>query len=104
MNNVRVSPRARADLRDALRWYRDRDPSIGHRFLMAINACVDRLASAPHRWPMHSHGARRLLVPRFPYAIYYRELGDEVMVIAIAHTSRHPDAWRAPSDKRPRED
>ena len=33
-------------------------------------------------------------MPRFPYAIYYRVLPDQLRVLAFKHHSRHPDYWR----------
>lgn len=28
------------------------------------------------------------------YAIYYRNLGDELRILVVKHHSRHPDYWR----------
>lgn len=33
-------------------------------------------------------------MPRFPYAIYYRILSDQLRILAFKHHSRHPDYWR----------
>jgi plasmid stabilization system protein ParE len=41
------------------------------------------------------HGeARRALVRRFPYAIYFRAMSDEVVVLAVMHGRRFPRRWR----------
>lgn len=95
MSKVKVSRRARADLKAALSFYHDRDPLVSRRFLQAVNACVSRIAAAPRRWPLHSHGARRLLVPKFPYSIYYFDEDETIVIIAIVHSRRHPDVWRS---------
>lgn len=99
MNKVKVSRRARADLKAALSFYHDRDPQVSRRFLQAVNACVARIAGAPRRCPLHSHGARRLLVPKFPYSIYYFDEDDTVVIIALVHSRRHPDAWRSEQEE-----
>ena len=31
---------------------------------------------------------------RFPYAVVYIELDNEIRVLAVAHTSREPGFWR----------
>ena len=36
---------------------------------------------------------RRYLMPRFPYATYYRDFPDRLHTLAFKH-SRHPDYWR----------
>jgi len=33
-------------------------------------------------------------VRRFPFLIVYAMLGDQLVVIAVAHTSRKPGYWR----------
>jgi len=33
------------------------------------------------------------LVHRFPYAVYYRSLAEEILILAVAHTSRQPGYW-----------
>ena len=39
------------------------------------------------------HEAQHIM-PRFPYAIYYRGLPDHLRILAFKHHSRHPDYWR----------
>jgi hypothetical protein len=34
------------------------------------------------------------LVKRHPYLVVYALRGDEIIVLAIAHTSREPGYWR----------
>jgi len=41
-----------------------------------------------------SLGVRRFLLRRFPYAVVYLELANEIRILAIAHTSREPGFWR----------
>jgi plasmid stabilization system protein ParE len=36
---------------------------------------------------------RRTLLPRFPYAVVFIELGGEVRVLAVAHAKRQPGYW-----------
>jgi hypothetical protein len=33
------------------------------------------------------------LVPRFPYAVVFIDLGTEVNVLAVAHAKRRPGYW-----------
>jgi toxin ParE1/3/4 len=35
-------------------------------------------------------GTRRLVVTPYPYAIFYRETADSIVVISIRHTARRP--------------
>ena len=50
---------------------------------------------APERWSIVEADVRHYLMPRFPYAIYYRVLPDHLRILAFKHHSRHPDYWRS---------
>jgi hypothetical protein len=38
--------------------------------------------------------ARRAMLRRFPYGVFFRVLSDRVQVIACLHTSRDPHRWQ----------
>lgn len=40
------------------------------------------------------YGTRRVPLRRFPYFVVYREQGEEIQVVAVAHASRKPGYWR----------
>lgn len=41
------------------------------------------------------HGdVRKARVKTYPYAVFFRETADEIVVIAIFHSSRDPDLLR----------
>ncbi len=39
-------------------------------------------------------GVRRYVLKRYPFVIVYRELPDEIRVLAVAATKRRPGYWR----------
>jgi toxin ParE1/3/4 len=81
-----------AEFAEAAEWYEERRSGLGSEFVGAVRARVDRLLEAPERWPLAA-GARRALVTKFPYAVVYREVEDEIEIIAIAHVKRRPKYW-----------
>jgi plasmid stabilization system protein ParE len=87
-------PEAEAELIAAAQFYEDRVPALGAQFLEAIDAAASVILQDPRRWRAKEGEIRRYMLPRFPYAIYYRVLPDEVRVLAIKHHRRHPDYWR----------
>jgi plasmid stabilization system protein ParE len=51
---------------------------------------------APTSFPEVEPGVRRRFVfHRFPYAVLFRVLDDEVQVVAVMHLHRRPGYWRA---------
>ena len=90
----RFHPQAWHDLESADDWYRERNPEASVRFLAAIYDALDRVSRAPHRWPGHFHGTRRLILRRFPFSLIYRDEPLAISVIAVAHHKRKPGYWR----------
>ncbi len=92
-----LAPGARSDIQAAVRWYSTQSRVTAARFLRALDAAFGQLVAAPLRWPVCSptHGARRALLRRFPYWVYYRDTSRGIEVIAVVHVRRRPDAWRS---------
>jgi len=41
-----------------------------------------------------SMGARKLVLHKFPFSVIVQDLGEFVVVVALAHHSRRPGYWR----------
>ena len=98
MRQVRIHAAAAEEAAEAAAWYERERPGLGSDFLRALEAALDLLeaeivplVAAPGA--AGGRGLKRLLLRRFPYALIARESGREVVVIAIAHTSRRPGYW-----------
>jgi toxin ParE1/3/4 len=89
---LRFIEEARADFREALRWYTQRDPELGAAFSRAVKRATATISDAPDRWPVKD-GTHRYLLGHFPYTIAYYIEGRVVSVIAVAHQSRDLASW-----------
>ncbi|MEP6668183.1 MAG: type II toxin-antitoxin system RelE/ParE family toxin [Chthoniobacter sp.] len=87
-------PEAEAELIEAAQFYERRVPTLGAQFLDAVDRAVRIIENSPERWNIVEEDVRHYLMPRFPYAIYYRSLSDQLRILAFKHHSRHPDYWR----------
>ena len=87
-------PDSEAELIAAAQFYERRVPTLGAQFLDAADRAIAIILEAPERWHVIEADVRRYLMPRFPYAIYYRLLPDHLRILAFKHHSRHPDYWR----------
>jgi toxin ParE1/3/4 len=54
---------------------------------------VERIRRDPRSFPMIHGQIRRLVLRRFPYAVYFREQGAEILVIAL-HGRQDPRRWQ----------
>lgn len=62
-----------------------------------IEAVIDRISDYPMigKVVRRTGGrVRRFPLQHFPFFLIYRERGDELQIIALAHTSREPTYWR----------
>jgi addiction module RelE/StbE family toxin len=89
--NIVYAPRALRDLESIAAYFVERSPSGAINVLSAIKSRIDTLSFYPHIGPIVDDvGHRRLAVIRYPYVIFYRIAGDELLILHIRHTSRRP--------------
>ena len=90
-----VRPFAETDVREAALWYEDKRGGLGSEFVLELDALYERTLQNPRLFPEIGEGARRALLRRFPYAIYFVAGEEVIVVIAVLHQHRRPEAWRA---------
>ena len=94
MIRLLVRPAAEADIADAQTWYSRQDALLSARFIDELRTTLRRVREMPRQFP-EVGGARRALLHRFSYAVYFVLPDDEhAVVIAILHQSRAPRAWK----------
>ena len=92
---VTIRPKARADLRRAHDWYEERCPGLGDEFLAGHAEALLRLEADPERFPLYYRGFRRVLTHRFPYKIFFRIVGQDIIIFHILHGAQdHPRELR----------
>ena len=88
-------PEAEAELLDARAWYEGERVGLGATFAAAVETTVTAILQNPLAYPRVKSDIRRALVGRFPYAVYFRPIADEIIVLAVMHGRRNPRHWRA---------
>lgn len=60
-----------------------------------------RVAKAPGQFPVGADNPRfrRAVAFRFPYVLFFHIVGDEPIVVAVAHSSRRPGYWLDRAEK-----
>lgn len=87
---IRLLETAKEDLREAWNFYELASAGLGDRFLDCIQAEVQSLKvfAAIHEKCNEFH---RMLVKRFPFAVYYLVTDQTIRVYAILDCRRDPD-------------
>ena len=87
-------PDAESELIEAARYYEGRVATLGVQFLNEADQAVASILEAPERWRIIEKGLRSYSMPRFPYAVYYRDFPNRLHILAFKHHRRHPDYWQ----------
>jgi len=90
-----LRPQAEAELLNARDWYEAQRPGLGRAFAAEVDMVFARIVEAPLTYPRVQGETRRALVRRFPYAIYFHGMSDEIVVLGVIHGRRHPRRWQS---------
>lgn len=90
---VLVHIEAEAEYTSAMAWYLARNPKAADRLEAAFERALDSIAANPESYPVCDDRHRFCQLPRLPYSVIYRIAGDQVQVIALAHSARLPGYW-----------
>jgi plasmid stabilization system protein ParE len=82
------------DVRDVYSWYEARQAGLGSHIVSSLDLVVALIAEHPLSCPLVYRGVRRVLLPGFPYALFYLPFADRIVVLACLHQSREPRAIR----------
>ncbi len=79
---------------DAYDWYRERNPQVAEDFKRVFDKGQQLIRSFPTRWGKHLSGTRSYRLFSFPYHLVYTVDENEILIVAVAHTSRRPAYWK----------
>ena len=74
--------------------YLERSEVAASRFIVEIELALVAIGENPQRCPLGRRGARKFILPNFPFSLIYRELPPKIQIVAIAHGKRRPDYWK----------
>jgi plasmid stabilization system protein ParE len=90
-----VRPAAEADIEGAYQWYEAQNAGLGAEFLRAVEASLGAIQRSPELYAPQYRQARRILLRRFPYAIWYIIPSEAVEVVGCFHLRRQEHRWRS---------
>jgi plasmid stabilization system protein ParE len=85
-----VEPDAEEDVRAAFEWYNGERAGLGQESLNELTATFDRVREGPFTYQILRARTRHALLRRFPYAVYFSVVGDDVIVTTVLHSGRDP--------------
>jgi plasmid stabilization system protein ParE len=89
-------PQAEDDALEVRQWYEAPREGLGREFGVAVDELVTRIAANPLAFQRAHRNTRRAVLARFPYALYFRVVGEEIVVLAL-HGRQDQSHWQARS-------
>lgn len=94
MKPVILHPKAATELEEAADFYEGRRAGYGELFRIEVDEAFTQISSTPTVFSKYKGGpARRRLLKRFPFGVYFVERDSAIHVVAIVNQRRRPDYW-----------
>jgi plasmid stabilization system protein ParE len=90
---LQYHPAASREIKTAHAWYLQRSIPAADGFIEELLPALDHVQERPKLYPPHLYGTQRVVLDRYPYSIVYRELLQEIQIVAVAHAKRRPGYW-----------
>jgi plasmid stabilization system protein ParE len=91
--SVRYHPEAAEEVQGAVDWYRQRSAEAATGFIAELDYALEQVTALPETWPEYIENTRRYVFRVYPYSLVYRLIGDDIVVVAVAHAKRKPGYW-----------
>ena len=92
---LRFHEEAEVEFREAFLWYEHQRKGLGLEFVLCVDEAIERILRSPEMYPTIHKSFRRIVVRRFPFALFYEIAGSELRVLAVFHSRRDPDRWKS---------
>ena len=79
------------DIQKAYEFYEECQPGRGAVFMRHLDVAFSHLRTFPEIGPVFYGSYRRLLVPRFPYGIFYTAVPTRIVVAGVMYLRQDPE-------------
>lgn len=88
---VRYTQRAALELDQLLKKIGTKSPQGTNNVMARIKAAIALLPEQPFAGRLTSkNGLRRIVAYPYPYLVFYRVVGDEILIVGVRHGARRP--------------
>jgi len=89
-----VRSEAETDLSEAYAWYDSKSTGLGEEFLLRVEAAFDSIRYNPLMNSCIYKEARRKVLRRFPFCVFYTIHQTTIFILAVIHAKRNPQHWK----------
>lgn len=81
------------EVQAAFDWYEEQNDGLGFEFLRAADAALQAIKRNPLAYQIVYEEVRRVLLRKFPYALFYITEQNKIIVLACFNQKRNPIDW-----------
>ncbi|MDX2246554.1 MAG: type II toxin-antitoxin system RelE/ParE family toxin [Bacteroidia bacterium] len=90
---ILIDERVSDETAEIFNYYDAINPGLAYDFYEQLDIVYNQLEKNPSIWQIVEGDIRRALLKRFPYAVYYRVLeGQRILVMTIRHNAQNPES------------
>ena len=93
MPDIAIHADAEAEYEEPLARYRSQSEQAAAKFELALERALQSISMNPHSHPKLDDHHRFCSLRRYPYLVIFRVDGEQIRVVAIAHSRRRPGYW-----------
>ncbi len=88
-----VHPRVETQGGAACDWYDSQRVGLGDEFIDELDVAIEKAHNNPLLYQKAHSEIRRVLLRRFPYAVFFVATDNQVSVLALLRQSENPEKW-----------
>jgi len=94
MKTITFHPDAEAEMHNAAVYYETQKKELGKHFIVSVQDAINRIRINPEMYPIIEMDVRRCLTKTFPFGIFFRDMPNQLVFVAVMHLHRDPNYWR----------
>lgn len=93
MFQVSISFFAEEDIQKIVDYYKEIDDSLSLDFIVKLHESLERIEQMPEGYQKRYKEFRIVFLKRFSFGVFYKIYDQEVVVVAVLHTSQSMSKW-----------
>lgn len=90
---VSISSFAEEDIQKIVDYYNEIGETLSEDFLAQLAQCLERIESLPEGYQKRYKEFRIAFLKRFSFGAFYKIYEEEIVIVAILHTSQNMSKW-----------
>lgn len=91
--DIIIHPEAKLEVQETFDYYEQKSKGLGLEFMRSLDAVIQSIKRNPLAYQKIHKEARRVLLRKFPYAVFYVAETNRITVIACFHQRRGEIDW-----------